>query len=104
MPAPKKSERFWNGDAVRPDAEGRCGRCGASNFKYSNGNEVAADGTRGYRCVECGCVKPENWMAAERCAGCDEPATKYADDFPLCQSCYDERTIEALAAYENEEP
>jgi hypothetical protein len=49
------------GPVVAPDHEGRCGHCGAANFRYSNGQEYAADGTRGYRCVVCGAIKDERW-------------------------------------------
>jgi len=46
---------------VLPDSKGRCGRCGAANFSYANGQEFAVDGTRGYRCVVCHAIKPEDW-------------------------------------------
>ena len=50
-----------NSIVVPPDSEGRCGRCGGANFSYANGQEFAIDGTRGYRCVICQAIKPEDW-------------------------------------------
>ena len=48
------------GDAVQPDSNGRCGTCGYANFAYSNGQEFDRTGkVRGYRCVNCGNIKPE---------------------------------------------
>lgn len=38
---------------------GRCSKCGASGFEYSNGNEISVCGVRGYRCMTCHTIKPE---------------------------------------------
>lgn len=40
--------------------DGRCSECGASGFAYNNGHEVSICGVRGYRCMTCGTIKPEN--------------------------------------------
>ena len=48
----------WGKTGARLES-GRCSECGASGFTYSNGLEVSADGVRGYRCLECGTIKPE---------------------------------------------
>jgi DNA-directed RNA polymerase subunit M/transcription elongation factor TFIIS len=69
--APTPFVPYQHGLVILPDVKGRCGQCGASNFTYNNGHEVAADGTRGYRCVGCGCIKPENWRELS-----DYPATE----------------------------
>lgn len=53
--------RFGHGEVVAPDLEGRCGKCGHANFIYNNGHEFSASGVRGYRCVNCGSIKPEDW-------------------------------------------
>ena len=42
-----------------PAVDGRCGVCGGSGFVYSNGFEFSKCGMRGYRCLQCGSVKPE---------------------------------------------
>ena len=48
--------RLGWGDDV-PTGEGRrCGRCGCANFTYG---DTSRTGVRGYRCAECGGVKPE---------------------------------------------
>jgi hypothetical protein len=57
------ASRYGHGAVVMPDSEGRCGACGFANFAYSNGHELAADGTRGYRCANCQNIKPEDWRA-----------------------------------------
>lgn len=49
------------GAVTMPNAIGQCGSCDGAAFAFNNGQEVAADGTRGYRCNNCGCIKPENW-------------------------------------------
>jgi hypothetical protein len=56
------------GDVVTPDVDGRCGRCGFANFAYNNGYEIAANGTRGYRCVNCSAIKPERRHPVSRAA------------------------------------
>lgn len=56
-----RDAHLWRGAAVLPDARGCCGGCGYANFKYSNGDEFSANGTRGYRCCNCGAIKPERW-------------------------------------------
>lgn len=50
-----------HGDLIMPDIMGRCGKCGFSNFDFSNGMERSKDGVRGYRCFNCKQIKPENW-------------------------------------------
>jgi len=62
----KKTPKNARGQVFTPDREGRCGCCEGSNFAYSNGSEFAADGTRGYRCVSCDSIKPENWREIVR--------------------------------------
>lgn len=49
------------GQVTTPDSDGRCGQCGGANFEYRNGHVLAACGTRGYGCVSCRAVKPEDW-------------------------------------------
>lgn len=51
------------GLVVQPDSNGRCGACGFANFTYNNGFEFAEDDTRGYRCVNCKNIKPEDWRS-----------------------------------------
>lgn len=51
---------------VTPDKDGRCGRCGFAHFVWDG------RGVRGYRCVNCGGIKPETWrtdLLAARHAG-----------------------------------
>lgn len=54
----KRGTTHGHGPLV-PAVDGRCGACGGSGFVYSNGHEVSACGVRGYRCMQCGAVKPE---------------------------------------------
>jgi len=39
--------------------DGSCSVCGCRGFSYQNGRHVSSDGVRGYRCLECGTIKPE---------------------------------------------
>ena len=54
------TDKFFKGLVAQPTEDRRCGHCGFSNFAYNNGQEYSQCGTRGYRCVNCGCIKPEN--------------------------------------------
>ena len=51
--------RFWHGKTGHRTESGRCSQCQCSGFVQSNGNEVSADGVRGYRCMQCDTIKPE---------------------------------------------
>ena len=51
-----QSHRGKTGE-LRPDK--RCSECGGSGFSYRNGSEYSEDGVRGYRCMQCGTIKPE---------------------------------------------
>lgn len=50
---------FYRGKTSVRTEDGRCAECGWSNFEYSNGYEFSRDGVRGYRCMNCGAIKPE---------------------------------------------
>jgi len=54
------------GDVVEPDEVGRCGHCGGSGFTYQNGMHTSRSGVRGYRCMQCGCIKREDWRKLKR--------------------------------------
>jgi len=60
---PHAATGLGRGKAAAPDPEGRCGECGFAHFAYNNGHEFSADGVRGYRCVNCGSIKPEDWRS-----------------------------------------
>lgn len=47
------------GDTGTRTADGGCSACGCKGFAYGNGLHVSRDGVRGYRCLECGTIKPE---------------------------------------------
>lgn len=49
----------WWGETGSRREDRRCSKCGGSGFEYSNGFEISRDGVRGYRCLECGTIKPE---------------------------------------------
>ena len=50
-----------SGVVVMPTGDAHCGHCGSGSFSYRNGFEFSTDGVRGYRCNDCGNIKPENW-------------------------------------------
>ena len=52
-------KKFWKGKLVEPTETRHCGNCGGGSFSYNSGMEWSECGMRGYRCNNCGCVKPE---------------------------------------------
>ena len=54
----KPNPSHWGKTGVRLD-NGHCSECDCAGFSYNNGNEFSVDGVRGYRCLECGAIKPE---------------------------------------------
>jgi len=53
------------GRVVEPTADRRCGYCAGAAF---NDCYHAEDGTRGYRCIRCGHIKPEREPLPENVA------------------------------------
>jgi hypothetical protein len=60
---------------VREDK--RCSGCGGAAFTYRNGHEFSREGVRGYRCMSCGTIKPE-----ERCGDCGDARGNGHEDCP----------------------
>lgn len=48
----------WGKTGKRIESK-RCSECDGNVFVYRNGIEFSEDGVRGYRCIVCGTIKPE---------------------------------------------
>lgn len=51
-------ERSWGKTGLNLET-GLCSGCGSAAFWDNSGHEWSRDGVRGYRCMECGTVKPQ---------------------------------------------